>query len=64
MRGTDRRPGELEQHKTKLTRLGEQAMPPEDPAESGAEESRTPDLFIANEALYQLSYRPGCRLTR
>src|SRR4051812_29507214 len=25
---------------------------------SGAEESRTPDLFIANEALYQLSYRP------
>jgi hypothetical protein len=26
--------------------------------ESGAEESRTPDLFIANEALYQLSYRP------
>lgn len=25
---------------------------------TGAEESRTPDLFIANEALYQLSYRP------
>src|SRR6185436_2796946 len=28
------------------------------PFSSGAEESRTPDLFIANEALYQLSYRP------
>lgn len=28
---------------------------------SGAEESRTPDLFIANEALYQLSYRPITR---
>src|SRR5690606_11785622 len=26
---------------------------------SGAEESRTPDLIIANDALYQLSYRPG-----
>jgi zinc transport system substrate-binding protein len=26
---------------------------------SGAEESRTPDLVIANDALYQLSYRPG-----
>ncbi len=26
---------------------------------SGAEESRTPDLFVANEALYQLSYRPS-----
>lgn len=25
---------------------------------SGAEESRTPDLIIANDALYQLSYRP------
>lgn len=25
---------------------------------SGAKESRTPDLFVANEALYQLSYRP------
>ncbi len=25
---------------------------------SGAEESRTPDLVIANDALYQLSYRP------
>jgi hypothetical protein len=24
----------------------------------GAEGSRTPDLFIANEALYQLSYDP------
>ncbi len=28
------------------------------PRARGAEESRTPDLFIANEALYQLSYRP------
>ncbi len=27
---------------------------------NGAEESRTPDLIIANDALYQLSYRPGC----
>ena len=27
---------------------------------SGAEESRTPDLIIANDALYQLSYRPIC----
>jgi zinc transport system substrate-binding protein len=26
---------------------------------SGAEESRTPDLIIANDALYQLSYRPN-----
>ena len=26
--------------------------------QSGAEESRTPDLVIANDALYQLSYRP------
>ena len=26
--------------------------------QSGAEESRTPDLIIANDALYQLSYRP------
>ena len=26
---------------------------------SGAEEGRTPDLVIANDALYQLSYRPG-----
>lgn len=26
--------------------------------ESGAEENRTPDLIIANDALYQLSYRP------
>lgn len=25
---------------------------------SGAEEIRTPDLIIANDALYQLSYRP------
>ena len=25
---------------------------------NGAKESRTPDLFVANEALYQLSYRP------
>jgi site-specific DNA recombinase len=25
---------------------------------NGAEESRTPDLVIANDALYQLSYRP------
>ena len=25
----------------------------------GAEGSRTPDLFIANEALYQLSYDPN-----
>jgi hypothetical protein len=30
--------------------------PPGD--KSGAKESRTPDLFVANEALYQLSYRP------
>src|SRR5689334_17831281 len=29
---------------------------------SGAEESRTPDLIIANDALYQLSYRPGSLL--
>src|SRR5262249_55769814 len=28
---------------------------------NGAEESRTPDLIIANDALYQLSYRPGSR---
>ena len=27
-------------------------------AACGAEESRTPDLVIANDALYQLSYRP------
>jgi hypothetical protein len=26
--------------------------------DGGAEGSRTPDLFIANEALYQLSYDP------
>jgi hypothetical protein len=26
--------------------------------QSGAEEGRTPDLVIANDALYQLSYRP------
>lgn len=30
---------------------------------SGAEESRTPDLIIANDALYQLSYRPGIELS-
>jgi len=29
---------------------------------SGAEESRTPDLIIANDALYQLSYRPDWML--
>ena len=29
-----------------------------DSRESGAEEIRTPDLIIANDALYQLSYRP------
>src|SRR5262249_12614667 len=34
-----------------------------DVAESGAEESRTPDLIIANDALYQLSYRPGIRMS-
>jgi hypothetical protein len=28
-------------------------------AGSGAEENRTPDLFNAIEALYQLSYSPG-----
>lgn len=28
------------------------------PISSGAEEGRTPDLVIANDALYQLSYRP------
>ncbi len=28
------------------------------PLNSGAKENRTPDLFIANEALYQLSYSP------
>ena len=36
---------------------------PEEPAfesgrHRGAKENRTPDLFIANEALYQLSYSP------
>jgi hypothetical protein len=29
------------------------------PENGGAEGSRTPDLLIANEALYQLSYGPG-----
>ena len=30
----------------------------------GAEGSRTPDLLIANETLYQLSYDPnGCEVT-
>ena len=29
----------------------------------GAEGSRTPDLLIANETLYQLSYDPNPRLT-
>ena len=29
-----------------------------DVRDGGAEGSRTPDLFIANEALYQLSYDP------
>ena len=37
-------------------------------SQSGAEESRTPDLIIANDALYQLSYRPitckPCHATR
>ena len=28
----------------------------------GAEEDRTPDLFVANEALSQLSYSPKIRL--
>ncbi len=28
---------------------------------NGAKESRTPDLFIANESLYQLSYSPNFR---
>ena len=28
------------------------------PSKSGAKEIRTPDLIIANDALYQLSYRP------
>ena len=27
---------------------------------SGAKENRTPDLVIANDALYQLSYSPKC----
>ena len=26
----------------------------------GAKENRTPDLVIANDALYQLSYSPKC----
>ncbi len=30
-----------------------------DPSFSGAEEDRTPDLFVANEALSQLSYSPS-----
>ena len=30
----------------------------------GAEGSRTPDLVIANDALYQLSYGPGSSLDR
>ena len=28
----------------------------------GAKGNRTPDLFIANEALYQLSYSPKLRI--
>lgn len=38
--------------KTALTQVSEPL------SSSGAEESRTPDLIIANDALYQLSYRP------
>jgi hypothetical protein len=30
----------------------------------GAKGNRTPDLVIANDALYQLSYRPYCRCRR
>src|SRR5207247_5431162 len=30
-----------------------------EPKDGGAEGSRTPDLLIANEALYQLSYDPN-----
>ena len=30
---------------------------------SGAKENRTPDLFHAMEALYQLSYSPGGEIT-
>jgi hypothetical protein len=29
-----------------------------DPADRGAEETRTPDFLLAKEALYQLSYGP------
>ena len=28
---------------------------------AGPEETRTPDLLLAKQALYQLSYRPGTR---
>lgn len=28
----------------------------------GEEEDRTPDLVIANDALYQLSYFPSCKV--
>jgi hypothetical protein len=35
------------------------AGPPRIPEICGAKEIRTPDLFDANEALYQLSYSPG-----
>jgi hypothetical protein len=33
-------------------------------ADGGAEGNRTPDLLIANEALYQLSYSPALQAPR
>jgi hypothetical protein len=51
---------------TRGERPASDGIPCGTPCESGrwggAKGNRTPDLFIANEALYQLSYSPVCRL--